>query len=234
MLKQIEQFLLSLPWTGFLSPLLSTLVGALLAFTVNLKIQKHQRKNQNKAAGNAALAILAKQYGDFLIFRAGLRHDLTERQNFPPWLQLRPTLFRFSENLKIDISSMAFLSDIKHPDVIKMLMIVDSNYHELGRLIEKNSNACDSRDVNISNITSESFGPWDISIPESAIGARDRALLTTFNSVLQQRARDDFQAYRESAQLLTTALKKIANSDEILPFDPVGVKKGIEDQNWAD
>lgn len=221
----------AISWVTIATTLTSTFFGAALAFIANIKIQNRQRENANKAAGNVALAILAKQYGDFIIFKAGLEKETTDRQNFPPWLQLSPTILRFSETLRFDISSLAFLSDLKRPDVIKWLMIADTKYHDLRLLIESNSEACDLRDTNISRSTTAPFGPWDLSHVEAVVGAREKGMLTHFNNFLQQRACEDEQVYRDAAKALTEAMRRFARPDEIMPFGPIGAKSGLEKQD---
>jgi hypothetical protein len=163
-----------------------------------------------------------------------LRKELTDRGNFPPWLQISPTIFRLSETLHFDIPSMAFLSDLKRPDVIKLLMIADTKYHELRLLIERNSDACDQRDINISKLTTAPFGPWELSTAEGAVDKRDKQMLAHFNAFLQQRATEDIQLYRDAAEALTQAMQQIAKPDEIMPFGPVGAKKDLENLDWSD
>lgn len=213
--------------------LTSTFVGALFAFFANMRIQKWLRVRADKAAGNVALAILGKQYGDFIIFRAGLRQELLDRKDLPQWLQLSPTIYRLPETLRFDVSSLSFLSERKKPDVIKWLMIAETRYHDLRMLIERNSEACHQRDINISKSTASPLGQVDFSTAvERASNDGEKAMLTHFNFFLQQRAKEDQQVYLDAAKALTEAMITFARPDEIMPFGPIGAKKEYENIEW--
>jgi hypothetical protein len=210
----------------------STFVGAALVFSANIYLQNRQRKNANKAAGNMALTILSKQYGDFVIFRAGLKNELSEREQFPAWLQLQPTIFSLSESLRFDMPTLVFLLEHKQPEILKMLLIAETKYHDLRMLIERNSDACEIRDIDISNATSSPFGPWDFPTVETYVDTRKKTMLSHFNIFLQQRARDDVQIYRAAGKALTEIMNKIARPGEVMPFEALGVINGLENQDW--
>src|SRR5438270_6059908 len=83
--------------TAFFADILKTLIGSLvgagLAFRYALRRDEAARLRDQRAAGNLALAILARQLSDFTVTKAGIvqhRASVLEVQPMSPlWMQLK-------------------------------------------------------------------------------------------------------------------------------------------------
>ena len=218
----------SFPWTT----LLGTFVGAALAFGANLIIQSLQRKKIKIAAGNMAIAILSKQFGDYIIFRSGLLNELSDRAAFPKWLQIKPTTFRFSESLKFDMSALTFLAEHGQPEILKILLIAETKYRDLLMLIEKNSDACEIRDTQLIKKMPAPIFVSDMELIENSFDQMQKAMLTHFNNLLQQHAIEDINTYLNAGERLVAHMRGFTKASAVMPFGPIGAREGLEKLEW--
>lgn len=130
-----------LHWLDITKTIIGSFAGATFAFMFAFWMHNRQRRRENKAAGNLAMATLARQLNDFIIYKRGIREShqemLKAHPKAPPWLQLKPIHYTFSGPLKFDIESLAFLFEKGNPAFLADIMIAEARYHDLLSSSEK-------------------------------------------------------------------------------------------------
>ena len=220
------------PWLDIGKTLVGVFAGAFLAFCANLYLQHLQRQRSNLAAGNMALAILSRQYGDFVIFRAGLRRELDEMPSFAGWLQIKPTVFALSDSLRIDFPSLTFLFEHERHDLLGKLVLAETKYHDLRNILEKNTVACEERDQALAEAGMVNFSVEDLRRAENAVNSALRAKCDSLNQFLQQRAERDVLVYRAAGQALHSMMAKTFGTTKVMPFTAMGAQEEYVDADW--
>ena len=220
------------PWLDIAKTLVGAFAGAGLAFLANIRIQYLQRHRINQAAGNMALAILSRQYGDFIIFRAGLKQDLDERQSWPGWLQVKPTVFGLSESLRFELPTLTFLFEHGRHDLLSTLLLAETRYHDLRNLLERNSAACDARDQSLAKAGLDDFTLIDLHKAEIGVDRAIRAQCDALNQFLQSRALNDVAIYRNAGKALHDLMTSVFKPSEVMPFSAMGARDAIVQQDW--
>lgn len=215
------------PWLDFIKTLTGVFVGAILAFCTNLWIQHLHRRRNNLATGNMALAVLSRQYGDFVMFRAGLKQELEDRSAWPRWLQIQPTVFSLSDHLRIDLPSLAFLFEHERADLLAKLVWTDTKYHDLRTILEKNSIACEERDDLLAKSGLSNFTLTDLRKAEIAVGGALMAKCDSLNQILQQRSKNDAEVYKAAGQALHELMSKSFGVAKVMPFTAMGARIDI-------
>lgn len=212
-------------WLDVLKTLLGVFVGALLAFFVNIRIQRLERKRQEKAAGNLMLAVLSKQFGDFVIAKAGILMDkensLDKAHHTPRWNQLQPTLFQFSDELKTDMSEMGFLIDAGKHHVLEKLVLANTRYHDLAQLIERHSEAAKERQSRLEQTIRENP---NLPFEDAArlLGGELVGRLDSLVGALYLRIERDQQAYVDAGKALRESLIGLFGREGLMGFRPIG------------
>lgn len=215
------------PWLDFIKTLTGVFVGAILAFGTNLWIQHLHRRRNNLATGNMALAVLSRQYGDFVIFRANLNRELEDRSAWPGWLQIQPTVFGLSEHLRIDVHSLAFLFEHERFDLLEKLVWTDTKYHDLRTILEKNSTACEERDELLAKAGISDFALTDLCKAEIAVGGALISKCDHLNQFLQQRAKNDAEVYKAAGHALHELMSKSFGVARVMSFTAIGARIDI-------
>jgi hypothetical protein len=216
-------------WIDLAKSVFGVFVGAGLAFLANIRVQHIQRRRSNLAAGNLALAILSRQYGDFLIFRAGLRREISERGTFPGWLQVNPTIFKLSDSLKFDLPSLAFLSEAKQHGVLAKLLIAEQHYSDLKHIQEQCVSACIEREQSLSKAGLSDFALTDLHRAEIAVDKALQAKCSFLNQFLQQRASQDADYYQAAGKALHKMMSELFDAGTVMPFTAMGARHDIVD-----
>lgn len=213
--------------------LLSTFLGALLAFVANFFMQMMQRRWINLAAGNRALATVSKMYGDFVILRAGVRGDVNSRQNFPVWAQVNPSIFQLSDSLRFDLGSLAFLAANKQQEILSQLILAETAYQELRNLLAKSTEACEIRDQRIAAAELVNFALGDIHQAQNAVGEALVAKLAGFNEGLISRAHTSVDSYRSAGNALYKFMNEKYGKSRVMPFSALGARDDLAGQDWS-
>ena len=214
-------------WVDLFKTFAGVFTGATLAFLANIRIQGLQRERSNLAAGNMAIAILSRQYGDFAIFRAGLKQELAEKCNWPGWLQIKPTIFQLSDNLKFDLPSLAFLSEGKHHDLLTKLLIAEVKYHDLRHIHTLCAEACIERDKSLSEAGLSDLSLEDLHRAENSVDCALQAKCEALNQFLQQRANQDENFYKAAGNGLHKMMSARFKSGTVMPFSAIGARDDI-------
>src|SRR4051812_27968012 len=94
-------------WPDVSKAFIGSLLGASLAFSFALWRDRVLRSREQKAAGNLALAILARQWSDFFRISSAVKQHraavLNQEPSIPIWLQILPIDHVFSDRLVFDI-----------------------------------------------------------------------------------------------------------------------------------
>ncbi|TMC49616.1 MAG: hypothetical protein E6J20_17785, partial [Chloroflexi bacterium] len=130
--------------TAFFADILKTLIGSLvgagLAFRYALRRDEAARLRDQRAAGNLALAILARQLSDFTVTKAGIvqhRASVLEVQPMSPlWMQLKPIQIDYADSLRFDIKSLEFLFKPGRGRILEQLINAELAYRDFTRLVE--------------------------------------------------------------------------------------------------
>ncbi len=215
-------------WLDLGKTLIGTLVGALLAFFVNVRIQQKERERKDKAAGNLMLTILSQQFGDFIQAKAGILSDkeaaLIHYPDSPAWNQLNPTFFQFSDELKVNTSDLSFLIESGKSDVLERLIIANTKYHELGHLNESNSEATHEKQKRLEE-PSRANPNMSFDAAEAILGSALVGKLDSLAKALCWRIENDQQVYIKAGKTLRAALIEIFGAEGIVAFKPIGANE---------
>lgn len=208
--------------------------GALFAFFVNLFLLRQQRRRENKAAGNLAMATLSRMYGDFLIAKSAIQHDLKTRKDLAACLQIRPTIFEFSESLTFDLKALTFLFEQGQTDLLDQLLLVQVKYHDLRNLLRLNNDAAWERDKYI--VDGPGFNVKDDAILISkgdegvVLGLIPDVLqiqLQNYHDFLVSRAVKDESAYTAAGASLQQLMTSKFCKKDVMQFRAHGAKSGL-------
>ncbi|SAK69784.1 hypothetical protein AWB80_03608 [Caballeronia pedi] len=215
------------------STLFGSFVGAGLAFLSNRYFDHVEQKRANLAAGNMAISILSKQYGDFVIFRAHLQAEATTKNKYPDWLQISPSFLSFSEWLVIDMKSLTFILNQGKRELFARLLDVQARYEDLRRLMEINNEACVARDDAIMQAGLAEADPITEQYRfEAAVNATLKAKLTSANAALRHRAKNEFFNYQTTGQELRGLMISLYRVTEVMTFTAMGAKKELVNEPW--
>jgi hypothetical protein len=216
------------------STLVGSFVGAGLAFCSNRYADHAERKRANLAAGNMAISILSRQYGDFVIFRANLQAEATSKSKYPDWLQLSPSFLSFSEWLVIDMKSLTFiLEQHGQREVFARLLDLQARYEDLRRLMVANNEACVTRDDAIMKAGLADADPFaDQYRFEAAVNAALKAKLSGLNAALRHRAKNELVNYQTTGQALRDLMVSLYQVSEVMTLTAMGAQKELANEPW--
>lgn len=123
-------------WFDVFKTLVGTFTGAGLAFLANLEIQKRTRRREEKAAGNYAMAVLARQYNGFLNLKRTVEEEAQRCRDRAPlapvWFVFRPVMHFLRDDLEFDFQSLTFLfEDARNIETFQILHSVETLQREL-------------------------------------------------------------------------------------------------------
>ncbi|WP_155734178.1 hypothetical protein [Pandoraea pnomenusa] len=215
------------------STLVGSFAGAGLAFVSNRYADHVERNRANLAAGNMAIAILSRQYGDFVIFRASLQAEATTKHQHPDWLQISPSFLSFPEWLAIDIKSLTFILQHGQRDLFAKLLDVQARYDDLRKLIAINNEACAARDDALAKADLANADPFvDQYRFEAAIDATLRAKLSGLNASLRHRAKNELVNYQTTGRALRDFMLSLYQVAEVMTFTAMGAQKELATAPW--
>jgi hypothetical protein len=215
------------------STLAGSFAGAGLAFVSNRYADYVERKRANLAAGNMAISILSRQYGDFVIFRANLQAESTAKNKYPDWLQISPSFMSFSEWLVIDMKSLTFILHHGQRELFARLLDVQARYDDLRRLMAINNEACVTRDDAIMKAGLADVDPFaDQYRFEAAVAATLKAKLSGLNAALRHRAKNELVNYQTTGHALRDLMLSLYQVTEVMTFTAVGAQKELANEPW--
>jgi hypothetical protein len=215
------------------STLIGSFAGAGLAFVSNRYIDHLERKRTNLAAGNMAISILSRQYGDFVIFRANLQDELTVKNKYPDWLQMSPSFLLFSEWLVIDMKSLTFILQHGQRDLFARLLDLQARYEDLRGLMAINDEACAARDEAIMKAGLADADPFaDQHRFEAAVAITLKAKLSGLNAALRHRAKNELVNYQTTGQSLRDLMLSLYKVTEVMTFTAMGAQKEFANEPW--
>jgi hypothetical protein len=207
-------------WPDLTKTLVGSFVGASLAFASNLWFQNRERKREYKAAGNLALATAIRQWNDFLVVRKGFvqtRQALIEQNpNVPIYLQAKPTHFYFSENLKFDYASLAFLFEHGRAELFTTLAMAEQRYYDLASVIGLYTVAAENMQSKLAVKDFSGDKQYSLKDFESAIGPDLLHKLQDTVSGLFQRFDEDESSYTTAISELRSAMVKVFGDKGII------------------
>lgn len=217
-------------WIDLLKTLIATFIGAGLAFCTNFYFQHRQRISDQRTAGNIALATLSRQYGDFVIAKAAVETELNRAQSANPqtplWRALKPTLLEFESDLLFDFKSLAFIVADGSDILFASLVSVETNYHDLRRILERHSKAASQLQYKFSAAN------WpNLIIPseEEAQRVAGQALVGELNSITQAiaiRVTTHETMYEKAGSQLET-LMRTKFKDRVFAFRALNARMGL-------
>jgi hypothetical protein len=128
----------SLP-AGFLADVFTIFIGSFLgaglAIFFATRKQDTIRRRDQKAAGNLAIATLARLANDFALARAVILNYreliLREQPRLPLWMHIKPAHFSHATALRFDLPSLIFLFEYEGGShLVQKLITAESAYHE--------------------------------------------------------------------------------------------------------
>ena len=221
--------LVSCPSLPFIFDLLKTLIGAFLgalfAFLVSMSLEYFKRKKEYLANGNLAMMVLSRQYGDFLIAKTFIEihiaNLLRAYPNTPSWAQLQPTLFKFSETLRVNLQSLAFLLE-GHSEIVDRLVNVDVKYHDLGDILDTFTEAAYKRHQIFSEHGVTEVTPVDYREAQNWMGIALIGKLESLMDAIDIRLKNDLIAYQKAGQTFNQIMVKRFGINGVVPFQPLG------------
>lgn len=215
-------------WIDLLKTLSATLVGAGLAFFINFYFQSRQHTSDQRTAGNLALAMLSRQYGDFVIAKTALELELTNSANsqIPLWRALKPTLFEFNSDLFFDFKSLAFFVADGSDKLFVSLVNIETRYHELRKLLASHSEAASQMQHKFT-----AAGWKDQIIPsedvaKNAVGLALVGELDSLVGAIEKRIATQEAMYLNAGEQLESFMRAKFKS-QIFSFRALGAKAGL-------
>ncbi|MFM0649393.1 hypothetical protein PQR14_34180 [Paraburkholderia bryophila] len=202
--------------------------GALFAFQFSGWRARQQKRDEQKAAGNVAMATLCHQWTDFRMFKVAF--DLESKRKQPDWAKINPTIFEFSAPQAIDLKPLAFLFERGRVDLLKSLVETTMVYRELVKLVGMNSDAAAERHHKVAALESEERE--DFAKIEAAVGEVLVAKLNHFYGFLVRKSENDDALYQRTGKQLYSALTDEFGSAGLMPFDLIvqpGTDRSSED-----
>lgn len=213
-------------WLAFLADIAKTLIGSLvgagLAFQYALRRDKAARRLDQKAAGNFALAILARQFSDFQVTKVGIaRHRawvLKQEPNAPVWMQLNPIQIDYSEALRFDIRSLEFLFQRGRGEILEKLIKAEQAYRDFTRLVEVHRTVSDEAQRKVADSGTASDAALETI--EATIGPALLAKRRAFTEALFERMERGGNVYLDAARALRRVLIEDFGEDGIISLEP--------------
>lgn len=207
------EMLASLPdsfWPDLTKTLVGSFVGAGLAFFSNYWIQRRERIRKQKAAGNFALSVLARQFNDFLVLRRGYDEEKQRLSGHSPplprWLT-KPIHYYFSDSLRIDFESLAFLFELSSSGkMFSSLILAEQRYCDLAKLIQSFGAAAEKLQERISSVPAVNGEYQDIRLFPAAIGPDLLGKVESLLDGIDRSFSDDQRVYEESLTELRRSL----------------------------
>lgn len=189
--------------------ILSTFLGAGLAFFVTRLHDSARRYRENVAAANLALFAVKSQLNEFLLFRKGLHEDMASdkrRKELPIWMVARPS-FQTYVGYTIDFKSLGFLFEKpNHGQLFDVLHLSQTHYLDLVKLDEFRNTSLIELHRELAKL--ESTNPQNnIQDDEKAVGRYILAAVESAIIGVARRARDDEEFYQDAFLKLRVALK---------------------------
>jgi hypothetical protein len=182
--------------------MIGSFTGAGLAFASNIFFQQKDRNRRNKASGNLALSIIARQYNDFLILRKGFQAERDRvakgSQNAPPWLQARPMHFYFNEGLKFNYESLTFLFENKTGELFSLLALVEQRYYDLATLEQSFTEAAVLLQEKLAAAGVREGQAFSLGPIEEAVGHDLLGKILSFLEALEKRFKEDEDDYQKA------------------------------------
>lgn len=217
-------------WIDLLKTLSATFVGALLAFCTNFYFQSRQRKNEQRTAGNLALATLSRQYGDFVIAKAAFESEINDAKKnnheTPLWRALKPTLHEFNLDLTFDFKSLAFLMEDGSDKLFTSLVHAETNYHELGHLIARHSDAASQMQHKFNSLKWHEQAILSEEIIRDAVGLALVGELESLVNAISNRIKTKEEVYMYAGQQLEFFMKNKFKG-KVFVFRSLGAIAGL-------
>lgn len=133
-------------WLDFTRTLVATLTGAFVAFYFNSRLQREQRRREEKAAGNHAMQTIWRQYSGFMNARKKLREEVQRNKKIAPmmpaWLIAHPLAQFLPSDALLDFRSITFLyEDPANFEAIESIAMADALYRDFLGYLNKFTDA---------------------------------------------------------------------------------------------
>ena len=205
--------------------LLGAFAGAGLALLSNQVVEWCKQRRANLVAGNLALVTLNRQGSDFVGFRKAMRGAkaamLQSEPNAPKWAQYKPILFPFSDDLRIDFQSLAFLLEGASRKVFNALATVELRYSDLKLYYAAHNETTDAIQEKLAGAGLLAGQLFNIAQGEALVGARLIGKALSNVDALELRFAEDEQAYLAAMTQLREALVARYSDREIVKFELV-------------
>jgi len=201
-------------WLDVAKAFLGAFFGAGLAFLSNNWFQSRQRRRDNIAAGNLAIAVLARQMDDLLNISKGFLEDREEKlgtrgDKAPPWLWFRPITFPFTQDLHFDYSSLAFLFETGNADVVNELWATERAYVDLVGLVQKHNEIAEAMQKKMQELGIEHRDNVEIAEVEKKLGPQVIQMANTLAQGLVLRFSQGPKKFVNAIAVLRGALVKL-------------------------
>jgi hypothetical protein len=183
-------------------------VGALAAFGLGLLAQRRSRIDAEKAAGNLAMSVLAKQLDDFKNAQRVIFESREEKKSQPDWLQLLPMYYHFSDSLKFDLQSLAFLFREGEATLVSKLMKAEMRYHDMARVMSVHAAAAEEVQKRLEAGGLTHGSAVTVEDAERLVGPALVAKMSNLTASLYQRMDEDEKDYRDAIDTLDGLMER--------------------------
>jgi hypothetical protein len=141
-------------WLDVSKTLIGAFAGAALAFAANIYVQHRQRRRDNLVAGNMAVSVLSRQVNSFFNIRKAFESQreimLQQVPQAPLWVQFKPIVYTFNEELRFNFAALALLFESNEPRAVSALITAETRYFDLIRVVEElNTTAAKIQDKHV-------------------------------------------------------------------------------------
>jgi hypothetical protein len=216
----------------FWSTLIGAFAGAFLAFWFGLHRDKITRRNEHKAAGNVAMATIARQLSEFIQLKQKLyahREDVIKRFPAAPlWFQVLPLQRHFSQSPTYDLKALVFLFEQKAAgaQAAEQLITAEMCYFNLVHLLNAHTVVAESVQAKLATSRLDPYAETPVIELERAVGFASVAQMNSLVSGIFEHLERDEAMYTAAAQNLHDLLVKTFSTKGVLNVTVPGNKEG--------
>ena len=210
-------------WSDIAKTLIGTLVGAGLAFKYALRRDSLSRIHEQRAAGNFAMAILARQLSDFAVTKVGIEQHrswvLKEQPQTPLWMQLKPIQIVYAGSLSFDLKSLVFLFKRGRGHILERLITAELAYVDFTKLVEVHRVTSEEVQRNLSDANIDFNALLPTNHLESVVGTALIVKLRDVTAALFERMEKGDAVYVDAARSLHQILVEEFGKDEVIKIE---------------
>ncbi|MFZ6712961.1 hypothetical protein [Undibacterium sp. TC9W] len=200
--------------------MLGSFLGAGLAFFSNYVFRQSQKEEEQVAAGNVAMAMLAEMTIAFLVYKRGVIDSRNKTRgvtaDLPDWGQLLPIVYEFDESLEVNIQSLAFLFKNQNTSAMGRVFGAQSNYKSLVYFQKEHYEVMTEIQAKLSLLTYDPNAQTDLDYSTREIPKYLLGRIEAINALILRALKEDEPHYINAIASLRADLSSHLGSNRII------------------